>query len=246
MKKILFTCLLAFSFSMSHAQDQFAINLNTYTTNYWLASAGYILCRSFDSEDDELSFRPSCDFIFPISINNNAPEGFGSMRGGYTRAFSAPWKWVGDYSIGLGGSWDNVSTPFGAYVGLNYKSNEVVFKDDDRNDRAHYFSPELGMRLRFGDGGGFLVEVGASYDMVLSYKGKYHDYSKDAINGGFCANMAIGIWGGSSSFVVKYSHPTYNFYNQNFTPDNGMTFPFKDVNRKLGYISLLFRFGLGN
>ena len=33
----------------------------------------------------------------------------------------------------------------------------------------------------------------------------------------------------------------YNFYNKDFTPDNGVTFPFKGVDRCIGSISLIFR-----
>lgn len=245
MKKFLFTCVIAMSCLASHAQDQFAITFNSHTTNYWLALATNLLLAPFSPEDDEdFYFRPSCDFIFPVSVENNAPNSFGEMRGGYTRAFSTPWKRIGDFRVGVGASWDNVNTPFGAYVGLNYKTNEVVFSDDNRNDRTHYFCPELGMKLRFGNGGGFLIETGASYDIAFAYKGKYHDYNKNAVNSGISIDMALGIWAGAASFVIKYTHPTYNYYNKEFTPDNGVSYPFADVNRKMGYISLVGRFAI--
>lgn len=240
MKKVLFISLLAVSCIISHAQNQFSVTVNATTTNYWVATIGNALLSPINNHgsDDEVLFSVGWNYKFPVSVANNAPDGFGEMRGGYARAFSTPWKRVGDYSIGVTGSWANVDTPVGAYAGVNYKSNEVVFKDDDRNDRTHYISPEMGLRFRLGEYRGLLIEVGAAYDAVLSYNGKYHDYSKDAVNSGICANMGIGLWGQSAAIVIRYSHPTYNYYNQDFTPDNGITFPFKGVNRKLGYISL--------
>lgn len=239
MKRII-TCVFAMGCLASHAQNYFTVNLNARTTNYWLAAIGNGLFKPFTyyEEDENVAFNPSCDFVFPVSIANNAPSSFGTMKGGYARAFSTPWKRVGDCKLGVGGSWASTKVPFGVYANINYKTNEVVFKEDTRTDRTHYFSPELGLIMQSGVRGGLVVEAGASYDMAFAYKGKMHDYGKEAVNSGFCINGGIGFGAEGIVALVKYSHPTYNFYNKDFTADHGTTYPFKDVNRKLGYISL--------
>lgn len=239
--------LLGVCSSSIYGQYRFTTSLSTTTTNVWLQlpllfvetglNTGII--QNKESRTDKFMFLPQLNF--PVSLRNSSPDEFGIMRSGYARFLSAPWKHLGDYSVGFCGAWDHYDKPIGFYVGLSYKSKEVVFKDEDLNDRAHYVSPEVGLRLKFGDVKGLLLELGASYDYVFSYKGKMHDYTKDAVNCGFCANIGVGHWDENGYIELKFSAPLYNFYNTDFSPDNGVTKPLNDVHRNIGMISLIWR-----
>lgn len=247
MKKTIGLLLLGICSSSVNAQYRFTTSLSTTTTNVWIqlpllfAETGLNsgIFQNRESRTDKFMFLPQVNF--PVSLRNSSPDDFGTMRGGYARAFSAPWKHLGDYSIGIFGAWDHYDKPTGFYAGLSYKSKEVVFKDEDLNDRVHYLSPEVGLRFKFGDVKGLLLEFGSSFDCAFSYKGKMHDYSKDAVNSGFCANIGIGHWDENGYIELKFSAPLYNFYNKSFSPDNGVTKPFNDVYRNIGVISLIWR-----
>lgn len=230
----------------ANAQYRFTATMQTSTSNEFLQIPTFFLEAMVNSildwettADDKYYFAPQ--LIFPFSMSNSAPDDFGTMRGGYARAFSAPWKHLGDYGIGLSGAWDHYDSPFGFYVGLNYKSREVAFKNEDRNDRAHYFSPEAGLRFKFGNQKGLFLEMGTSYDYAFKYKGEMHNYGKDAVNSGFSINLGIGHWTKNGYTQLNLKMPLYNFYNKDFTPDNGITHPFRGVDRAIGYISLIFR-----
>lgn len=208
--------------------QEFYMGLEGYSTNLWVAELGKLLLPLGD-----FSYAPS------IAIENDAPTSFGKMKSGYARTFSNPIKRMGDCAIGLSGEYYFEETNFGLYGSLKYKSTEVSFKGTQLNDRARYFSPELGLRLRSGKGedSGFTFGFSAAYDLMFKYKGNIHDYSKSAANSGFTGNVSLGIYSENGVFSIKYSMPFYNFYNNNYSPDGGTTLPFKDVDRKIGYIT---------
>lgn len=228
----------------SKAQFHFTSTVKTSSTNEFLQIPAFFLESIVNVgwgtvTGDKILFAPQ--LVFPRIIKNNAPAGFCQMKSGYARAFSAPWKYLGDYSIGISGNWDHYENPLGFYIGLNYNSREVVFEDADNNDRAHYLSPELGLCFKFGERNGFFMQLGASYDYVFKYNGGVHDYEKDAVNDGISLNVGIGLWDSKGPCQLNFQLPVYNFYNRDFTPDNGSTYPFKDVNRQIAYISFLYR-----
>ena len=241
----LFCCL------NNNAQYRFTGSLSTTTTNYFLQLPLFALEEMLNvgdidksQHDDKYLFLPQ--LILPFSIGNQSPNDFGQMKGGYARSFSAPWNYLGDYSINIVGAWDHYDNPFGFYLGLGYKSKEVVFGDSDLNDRAHYISPKAGVRFKFGSQKGLFFEAGSSYDYAFQYKGRMHDYDKDAIKSGFNLNFGIGRWNANGHFQFNIEIPLYNFYNNNFSTDNNTQYPFKDTNRKMGYLSLIWRFVLSS
>ncbi len=244
MKK-LFLTIFVYSLSMSmNAQYQFGVTLNASSTNAFFQVPAFIIenVANFGLEKvsgNKILFEPM--LVFPFSMTNKADTNFGEMKGGYARAFSAPWKYLGDYEFGINCSFDHYDRPIGFYIGASYKSREVVFKQIDLNDRVHYLSPEAGIRLKYGSEKGLLIELGAFYDYVFKYKGEVHNYDKNAINNGFGLHLGLGFWDkyGYRNLSVKF--PMFNFYNKDFTPDNGQTYPFNNVDRKMGYIFVSYR-----
>ena len=114
MKKSLFIATLAVILSCNvFAQDtkkQFSINTNAWTSNYWtdiIYSTARGVLTHFTlkgNESDSIiveSILPYCGTVFPIGM---AKQGFhdpNDIYGPYHRAFSTPFKQLGDYGIGL-------------------------------------------------------------------------------------------------------------------------------------------------
>lgn len=243
MKKITLTLILALSSIALNAQYRFTTTVSTSSSNEYIQLASFLgeaiaNVGLTDLSYDKFMFSPQ--LVFPFSASNSAPESFGEMRGGYARAFSAPWKNVGDASVGISGAWDHYDKPIGFYIGLDYKTKEVAFKNEDKSDRAHYISPGAGIRFKFGKKEGLFLEMGAAYDYAFAYSGGVHDFDKKAVNSGIAANIGIGTWTSGGLFQLNIKLPCYNFYNKNYSPD-GVLKPFNNVSRNIGQISLIFR-----
>lgn len=211
-----------------------SFRINGYTTNYWTATLLPL------------------DYAYSIHVDRDMPDGlgYGRMRSPYRRTFSHPFHRFGNLAIGPSASIDFEDVAIGFFGAVKYKTHEVFYdklgKGDD-NDRAHYISPELGVRLNFGDfevnglDTRWTIEAGASYDVVIGYNGHVHDFSKKAIKGGFNAMVGFGYTTEEGSVVLKYTHPLHNFYNEDFSPDGGITHPLDGFKYKIGLLSLEFR-----
>lgn len=207
------------------------LGIDGYSTNYWFAA-----------------IVPYIQYAHSINLDRNVPDGSetGRISSPYRRTFSHPFHRFGNLAAGLTCSVDFEDFPIGFYGSFKYKTNEAFYnklpKGKD-NDRVHYINPELGLRVNFGDleEAAFTVELGASYDAVLSYKGHVHDYDKDAVKSGFNAVVGIGVSSSSSNMTLKYVHPFYNFYNEKFSPDGGGTHPLEGFKYKIGQIYWVYR-----
>lgn len=219
--------------SFSLGKSNLSLGIDGYSTNYWFAT-----------------IVPYINYAYSIHVDREVPDGYalGRMRSPYRRTFSHPFHRFGDLAAGLSAALDFDDFPIGVYGAVRYKTTEALYnhlpKGHD-NDRAHYINPELGLRGNFGN---FSVELGASYDAVLSYKGHVHDFDKDAVNSGFNAVAGLGIKLYDEDndyyyhFLVKYTHPLYNFYNEEFSPDGGVTHPLDGLKYKIGFITTAFRY----
>lgn len=226
-----------------------SLGISAYSTNYWLSSIGAgfgNLVNGLLDPDGEHSYL-NMQYAFSLPVANSVPEGYapGRMKSPYRRTFSHPFHRFGDLGAGLTCAFDFGDFPVGVYGGVKYKTSEVAYNNLPKgsdNDRAHYVAPELGLRFRIASI--FLLELGAQYDAVVGYKGHTNNFDKEAVKSGFNAVGAIGIQAGGYSLALNYYHPLHNFYDQDFTPDNGITFPFHDVKRKVGYFMFTTRFPL--
>ena len=246
MKKFFITGIVTLLSMSAGAYDDggFSFNITGYTTNYYAAVlynmvVAPIQASAIENEDEIFTYLiPRVDVMFPIAVNNTTQETVGKMYTPYRRCLKAPWKDMGDYSIGVSAAYDMGYTPFGIYIGCSFKSTKVPTKLLDH--RTSYISTSAGIRLRYSNG--LLLEVGGAYDSSLSYKGNFNNDRK-CVNGGFCANFGIGVWGSGGSVLLKYEHPLYNYFNENYSPDGGLTHPFEGVKRRMGYIHLAIRYG---
>lgn len=250
MKKYILSLMIFFSVTLSQAGDNVGVGVSFSggTTNASLAFIyNFLKTIITDESDDAVTsslYIPSIDIMFPIISANDSPEGlpFGRMHSPYYRYWPNQFKRFGDFRLKYDLTLDFKKSPFGLYFGVGYKTVQVCMSES-RNSRVHYFVPEAGIRLKYGgtsySGSYFLIEIGAEYDKALGYKG-FID-SKDAVNSGFSGRVSVGVGNESTSIFLQYEHPFYNYFNNSYTPDGGLTYPLENVNRKVGYISIGFR-----
>ena len=241
MKKILsivtMTVLLASSLSAQESKCQFTINTRAWTTNYWTnilynIAQGAIVHWALDDNNIADAVIPDVDLVFPIGI---AKEGFNpphDIYGPYHRAFSNPFKQLGDYGIGLDASC--MVTNVGMYAGLYYKSQELCFKTLDMTIRGNYFQPRAG--LIFGkDRKAF--EIGFFYDEPLSCSftpTTAGDADKENIQGGWGLDFAFSLTNrdGNQKNLITFSMPLHSFLNPAI---------YTNTNRRVAYLMLTHR-----
>lgn len=131
-KVVLFLFIFILFVVRSNAQTGFSLNAKAWTTNYYslliytsFYRALYFLIEDPNAKDIYLFLMPNSSGAFPVGIEKNGFES-NEIYGPYHRAFSNPFKHLGDYSIGLDGTykWNR----FGVYVGIHFKSQEITSK----------------------------------------------------------------------------------------------------------------------
>ena len=225
----------------TQTKSQFTFNTRAWSTNYW-TSLLYNIARdavtyfAFDNNPTLEAILPDADLTFPIGM---AKEGFIDpidIYGPYHRAFSTPFKRLGDFGVGLDASW--VPTIVGIYAGAYYKSQEICFTADDQNLRGNYFQPRAGLVL---GGQKSALEAGVFYDKVLSCTGSSHALGapdKDMLLSGWGLDFALTYTNKANTqkSMLMFSMPLHNFINENYA--GGLT---KGLKRKVGYIMLTHR-----
>ena len=210
---------------------------NYFTTLIWTAAAGLVNEVAFDEDTKEaltaeriLSYA---DLVFPIGLQKKGFSGASDIYGPYHRAFSNPFKNLGDYGIGLDVSYK--PSVMGGYAGIYYKSQEIVFKDTDKNLRGNYIQPRAG--LVFGSSDAF--EVGMFYDIVVGSEGSMPGIDKDMLKSGVGLDFALAFSfdkDDKSKTILQFSMPLHNFINEDYAGGS-----LKGMKRKVGYIMLTSR-----
>ena len=94
--------------------------------------------------------------------------------------------------------------------------------------------PEAGLKIRFGKYRTadqiFTIDLGARYDYAIDSKGIYG--GKDVVNSGISGIFGFAYGRPDKHFQVgfNYEHPFYDYFNKNYSPDGGRTYPFKNTN----------------
>ena len=238
MKRFLAIVLLAFVISANafaqKEECQWTLNTRAWTTNYF-ASLIYDVATSFvkqfvfdDSVNDSLLFErliPASDIVFPIGMGK---KGFDNtpIFNPYHRAFSNPFKHLGNYGIGLDASFK--PSVVGIYAGAYFKSQEVVFKDTKDNLRGFYFQPRAGLVIGSNS---HSFEAGVYYDVVTGCGGSVDLHEKDMLKGGFGLDFAFSRTKNKNTTLLQFSMPLHNFFNTDYPGQQGLK-------RKVGYIML--------
>ena len=247
----LMAVMMAANANAQAGKSDWTLNTNAWSTNYWTtllyAAASTVATDvAFDDSKDSLMIKrilPSTGLVFPVGIEK---EGFDypmDIYHPYHRAFSNPFKHIGDYAIGLDAAW----TPsfFGLYAGAYFKSQEITFANEplgiaNDNLRGFYFQPRAGISFNFGKNRKKGIEAGVFYDMVTGCGGSMKDAEKDMLKSGFGLDFAFTTRDKDySKFIFQFSLPLHNFLNEDYTKD-GIT-PLKGMKRRVGYFMLTRR-----
>ncbi len=235
-KTLIFVLGAMLSLSVS-AQSTVTLNTRAWTTNYWTTTfydvtrgvVGYFLFTSNDARTTFYRIVPDVDLVFPVGIEK---EGFAAndIYGPYHRAFSNPFKRIGDYGIGLDASWK--PGIFGLYAGAYLKSQELCFQTGT-DLRSLYFQPRAGLMV--GQKG--VLEIGAYYDKVIGAAGSYAGANKDMFLDGLGLDFSL-MYNGSSKYknMITFMLPLHNFLNENYASGE-----FSGMKRRVGYIMLTQR-----
>lgn len=248
MKKTVLTLIMAVMMAANvsaQGDSQWTFNTRAWTTNYFtsvlysLVEQGVKHFAFKGNEQDSLwgeRLIPDGDLVFPIGMGKKGFDDPNNIYGPYHRAFANPFKHIGDYGIGV----DVSFTPsvVGVYAGAFFKSQEIVFKQDDSNLRAFYFQPRAGLVL---GGSNTSFEAGVYYDVVTGCGGNWSAKDKDMLKGGLGLDFALaaGDKDDKTKMVLQFSMPLHNFINPDYTKDGAM--PLKGMKRKVGYIMLTQR-----
>lgn len=240
---VIMTVLLTAGASAQTKRSQFTVNTRAWSTNYWttllynLAHSAVVHFAFDGNSTDSLiveSILPSADLVFPIGM---AKAGFEApmhdIYGPYHRAFSNPFKRIGDYGIGLDMSWKPVS--IGIYAGAYFKSQEICFMPNDESLRGFYFQPRAGLVL---GGNRHSLEAGGFYDKVVGCGGTWEARNKEMLQSGWGLDFALSrtVAKGRHKTMLMFSMPLHNFFNTAYADGS-----LKNVHRRVGYIMLTHR-----
>ncbi len=228
--------------SAQEIQSHFTINTRAWTTNYWTmllynAARDAVVHFAFDDMQEINAVVPNADLVFPIGMGKEGFTGPTDIYGPYHRAFSNPFKQLGDCGIGLDVSW--TANVVGFYAGAYFKSQEIVYKNEPRdgdNIRGFYFQPRAG--LSFG-GAKSTFEAGIFYDIPTGCTStSLANPDKDILKEGLGLDFAFTNFDKNdpSSLTLQFSMPLHDMFKENRGPGLGK--------RRVGYIMLTRRIKL--
>ena len=141
------------------------------------------------------------------------------------------------FSIGYSVNYTSKQVPFGfrfkvAYDHQNFKAKKDKKVDDWTSFSKDMIVPEAALKILFGkyrtSEQMYILSLGARYDYAFNAKGLYD--GKDTVNNGFSG--IIGFEAASPSAHIQmglnFSIPFYKYFNEDFSPDGGITRPYRD------------------
>lgn len=248
MKKTLSIALVALmaisTASAQSSESQWTLNTRAWTTNYWTdiiysAARGTVifLTTEYGSDDMRTLERiiPNSGLVFPVGIEKAGFADPNDIYGPYHYAFGNPFKNVGDFGMGIDLSWR--PSFVGVYAGGYFKSQEIVFNNDDSHLRGFYFQPRAG--LVFGRNK-TSIEAGVFYDKTFGCWSNAFDTETTMLSDGLGLDVALNYFSFSGTqFIIQFSMPFHNFLNDKY-PDGR----FEGMHRRVGYIMLTQRITL--
>lgn len=252
---IIIIALCLASGSVKAQDSKWSFNVDGWTTNYFttliydLASTAVKHFAFHENERDSLMAErlfPAADFVFPVGMGKEGFNDVNNIYGPYKRAFSNPFKHIGDWCVGADASFK--PSFIGFYGGVYFKSQEVIFKATDDNLRGFYFQPRAGIIL---GGEEHALEAGVFYDVVTGCSGTavpgivaqgavLPAAQKEMLKGGLGLDFALSFATSKDKkrkTLLRFSMPLHNFFDTDYPGQ-------KDLKRKVGYILLSRRFML--
>ena len=257
MRILLLGSLVLSSSFMAKAQKRavspFQLNVVGESTNFWsndylalpAALVNYGLTRLFEGDVEDGFGTTALNFdLFSVKQNgvkvrNNNGKYFG---------FKAK-DMFSNVNYGLRFGYQATYVPIGVYVSClyNYRRFEADLGVGGQTEKfkMHNIKPGIGVRLTpfIGmlekEGLSPMLEAGVAYTAVLAAEGPYNN-DKDQFKGGLSSNYALGVRFGNNNVSAGVEVNHYNVFNEDFTPDGGITYPYQGVKTSHYTISIRY------
>lgn len=155
------------------------------------------------------------------------------------------------YSIGYGVTYMSKELPLGFMLKVAYEQQGFDARMKNESDyikfRKQMIVPEAVLKIRFGkyrtSDQIFTLNLGASYDYALDAQG-FHD-GKETVNSGFTGIVGFA-WGSPESHFQlggNWTFPFYDYFNTNYSPDGGRTYPQKNAKANPSVFDFFLRLG---
>lgn len=148
------------------------------------------------------------------------------------------------FSAGYEFSWKSLTSPFGAFLGVDWEYSQIVLKNcaEEGTHRSQAVVPSAGLRFRLW-GGNFsrsikpALEIGGSYVYNFKYYGP-NDYELEALNNGLRGKIALGVEfpNEHTTFLLGYERNFFKHFNSDYDY-NGIK-PFEGYKNSFGEITL--------
>ena len=121
-----------------------------------------------------------------------------------------------------------------AYQHRQFKAYLDPNSDESSKFRLNYVRPGIGIRITplMGlfeeDGWSPILEIGTSYNYNFSCTAPYEN-TKEQFNNGITSTFALGVRFEEWSITGGVEIDNYNLLNQDYSPDNGISYPYKDI-----------------
>lgn len=154
---------------------------------------------------------------------------------------------IGNIKVG----WMGAYSPIGFYLhaGYDYRnfSMRLPYQTESEEYKIGTFNPGIGIRISPGNfydsnGEGLLLEVGTNYNLRSFYRGPY-DNDKTQLNNNLSYSVALGIGRSYSSVLVGFEWSSKDLFNREYTPDNGLFYPYYNLSSKIMSIYLSINYG---
>ena len=144
---------------------------------------------------------------------------------------------------GMKFGWQPELSPFGVYISCGYQFNKFrVQFDPNINEwekfKIHSIRPGIGIRITpfinmlEEKEWSPILEVGTSYNYYIGCKAPYNN-NKEQLKSGMISSFGIGArFYENFSITAGVELYHYSMFNQDFTPDDGITYPYKDIKTK--------------
>lgn len=218
-------------------------NFNVYggSTNLWSSTFMQIPSNLINNvisvlSEDEGTYGGALRFNI-MKVKNDGDKV--SLRTGNYFGFKAK-DMFSNIQYGLKFGWAPTMSPFGVYVSCAYQFRrfEAELETDTWSKfKLNSIRPGIGIRvtpflgLLENDKFSPIIEVGTSYNYYFSVNAPYGK-SKDQFKSGMVSTLALGARNPQFSFAAGVELDHYNMFNQDFTPDNGVTYPYKNLKSK--------------
>ena len=237
---VAFFAFLFLSLSPTSAKAESDFNFNLYggSTNFW-SNTLFQLPASFLSDGASLliSGMPyyGGSYRYEIFRLKEAGEKVPIYSGKFF-GFKAK-DLFSNVQYGLKVGWSPKFSPFGVYISCAYQFRRFEADFSQIGPTTYKFnSVRPGIGIRITPFIGLLedekwcpiLEIGTSYNYNFKTKGAY-DNAKDQFNSGMISTFGIGMRNQKVAISGGVELDHYNVFNTDFTPDDGITFPYADV-----------------